>query len=501
MRPRTQYVDSGGYSIAYQVIGDGPVDVLFLQGLLSHLDMQWCDPIFAAFLNRLASCSRLVVMDQRGVGLSDGAGTIPTIDERVADLAAVADAVGSKRMFLIGHCHGGPPAIVYTASHPERVAGLILMSTFANGTAGANHSGALSEQDFASWMEAIDHWGEGRSMSYFNPSRDEGRLYRHLYASFERAALTRGMARAAVASTREIDVTTALGSIRVPTMVMHCTDDFLPVESGKFLATSIPGARFVELDGADHAPFVGSGSRASCGRGAGIHRRSRCAGPGCARALRRHRVHRHCRLHTRGSPVRRRALGGTAHAPRHCSARRDRSSPRRMPKVHGRRLSCHVQLCEDALRCAAALQGIAGEYGFAIRCGVHAGDYETAGEDAIGLTVIIASRLMSAARAGRILVSNAVSTAVAGANFQFGSRKELTLKGVPGTTSVAELVTECDVQNTTSRWRPDPVIHGPATTWLDRLVVLGATRFPSASPRAVKDQAQRRRWARADPRR
>ena len=134
------------------------------------------------------------------------------------------------------------------------------MSTFANGTAGANHSGALSEQDFASWMEAIDHWGEGRSMSYFNPSRDEGRLYRHLYASFERAALTRGMARAAVASTREIDVTTALGSIRVPTMVMHCTDDFLPVESGKFLATSIPGARFVELDGADHAPFVGRGS-------------------------------------------------------------------------------------------------------------------------------------------------------------------------------------------------------------------------------------------------
>ena len=158
--------------------------------------------VFAAFLNRLASCSRLVVMDQRGVGLSDGAGTIPTIDERVADLAAVADAVGSKRMFLIGHCHGGPPAIVYTASRPERVAGLILMSTFANGTAGANHSGALSEQDFASWIEAIDHWGEGRSMSYFNPSRDEGRLYRHLYASFERAALTRGMARAAVASTR-----------------------------------------------------------------------------------------------------------------------------------------------------------------------------------------------------------------------------------------------------------------------------------------------------------
>jgi hypothetical protein len=134
------------------------------------------------------------------------------------------------------------------------------MSTFANGKADINHPGALSEEDFASWMEAVDHWGEGRSMSYFNPSRYEGRLYRHLYASFERAALSRGMARAAVACTRDIDVTPALGSIRVPTMVMHCTDDFLPVESGRFLATAIPDARFVELDGADHAPFVGTGS-------------------------------------------------------------------------------------------------------------------------------------------------------------------------------------------------------------------------------------------------
>jgi pimeloyl-ACP methyl ester carboxylesterase len=100
--------------------------------------------------------------DQRGVGLSDGASTIPTIDERVADMAAVADAVGTKRMFVIGHCHGGPAAIVYTASHPDRVAGLVLMSTFANGKADIDHSGALSEEDSASWMEAVDHWGGGR---------------------------------------------------------------------------------------------------------------------------------------------------------------------------------------------------------------------------------------------------------------------------------------------------------------------------------------------------
>ena len=400
MRPRTQYADSEGCSIAYQVIGDGPVDVFFLQGLLSHLDMQWCDPIFSAFLHRLASRARLIVMDQRGVGLSDGTGTIPTIDERVADMAAVADAAGTERMFVIGHCHGGPPAIVYAATHPERLAGLILMSTFANGKADINHPGALSEEDFASWLEAVDHWGEGRSMSYFNPSRYEGRLYRHLYASFERAALSRGMARAAVACTRDIDVTPALGSIRVPTMVMHCTDDFLPVESGRFLATSIPHARFVELDGADHAPFVGTGSEQVSAE-----------------------VLEFIGAHDSLSPVARERFGAilftdivdsTREAARHGDERwadllmrhdiavRDEIDRRRGEclKFTGDGYLATFTLCEDALRCAAALQTIAAEYGFAIRCGVHAGDYTAAGDDAVGLAVIITSRLMSAAGTG-----------------------------------------------------------------------------------------------------
>jgi pimeloyl-ACP methyl ester carboxylesterase len=481
VRPRTQYADSGGCSIAYQVIGGGPVDVFFLQGLLSHVDMQWCDPIFSAFLHRLAARSRLIVMDQRGVGLSDGAGAIPTIDERVADMAAVADAVGSKRMFLIGHCHGGPPAIVYAASHPERIAGLILMSTFANGTAGTHHSGALSEEDFTSWMDAIDHWGEGRSMSYFNPSRAEGRLYRHLYASFERAALTRGMARAAVASTRDIDVTAALESIRAPTMVMHCTDDFLPVESGKFLAASIPGSSFVELDGADHAPFVGAGSdrvAAEVLDFIGVH-----DSPGPAVRERFGAVLFTDIVDSTKAAARYGDERWAEMLMRHDIAVRD--------EIDRRRGDCHqftgdgylatFSLCEDALRCAAALQGIAAGYGLAIRCGVHAGDYKSAGEYVIGLTVIIASRLMSAAGGGAILVSQVVSTAVAGTSFQFGPASELTLKGVPGTVTAAELITDVDLETARGRWRPDPAAHGPGQTWLDRLVVLGARRFPEAA--------------------
>src|SRR5262249_34049760 len=277
----------------------------------------------------------------------------------------------------------------------------ILMSTFANGKADVNIPGALSEDDFALWMGAVDHWGEGRSMSYFNPGRDEGRLYRHLYASFERAALTRGMARAAVASTREIDVTAALGSIRVPTMVMHCTDDFLPVESGRFLATSIPGAHFVELDGADHAPFVGSGSDQVAAEVLAFIGAHDVLGPVAKERL--------------GAILFTDIVDSTREAAQHGDARwaellmrhdaavRDEIDRRggECLKFTGDGYLATFTLCEDALRCAATL----------IRCGVHAGDYTAAGDDAVGLAVIIASRLMMAAPAGKILASSAVLTA------------------------------------------------------------------------------------------
>ena len=165
-----------------------------VQGLLSHLDMQWCEPLFADFLHQLASFSRLIVMDQRGVGLSDPSAAIPSIDERVADVKAVVDAVGVETMYLIGHCHGGPPTMVYAETYPERLEGLVLMSTFAKGADAQQHGDpdslcALSAEDYADWMETVSHWGEGRSLKYFNPSRAEGWMYRKMYATFERAAL------------------------------------------------------------------------------------------------------------------------------------------------------------------------------------------------------------------------------------------------------------------------------------------------------------------------
>ena len=476
MPPRTRYADSGGYSIAYQTVGDGPIDVLFIQGMISHLDLQWCDPLYAGFLRRLAGSCRLVVMDQRGVGLSDACVSVPSIDERASDMAAVADAVGAEKMFIIGQCHGGPPAIVYAASHPERVAGLILMSTFAKGTTNPDEAGAFSEDDFANWMRIAEQWGEGRSLAYFMPSRDEGRLYRQLYATFERAALSRGMARAAVASTLEIDVTAALQCIRVPTLVMHCTDDFMPVSSGKYLAASIPGADFVELDGADHAPFIGSGSQAVADHLLEFIGKQRdLAQPPQERF---------------GAIVMTDIVASTETAARIGDAewaellvRHDAAVRDDIDLHHGECIQftgdgylAKFDSCEDALRCAVAQQRTAAEFGLTIRCGVHAGGYQPAGQYAIGLTTIIASRLMDVAEDGTILVSDVVSAAVAGGGFQFGTGRQYKLKGIDQNVGAAEL-TPSDQHPLINRWRPNDAGRGSGQHAADRLLVAGARRF------------------------
>ncbi|MBP1819973.1 class 3 adenylate cyclase [Mycobacterium sp. OAE908] len=379
-------------------------------------------------------------------------------------------------MFVIGQCHGGPPAIVYAASHPERVTGLILMSTFAKGTTDPDEAGAFAEEDFANWIRVAEQWGEGRSLAYFMPSRDENRLYRQLYATFERAALSRGMARAAVASTLDIDVTAALQCIRVPTLVMHCTDDFMPVSSGKYLAASIPDADFVELPGGDHAPFIGSGSQAVADH--------------VLEFISKQRDLAHPRQSRFGAIVMTDIVASTEMATRigdaewadllvrHDAAVRDDVDAHRGECIQftGDGYLAKFDSCEDALRCAIAQQRTAARFGFAIRCGVHAGEYQPAGQYIIGLTTIISSRLMDAAADGSILVSDVVSAAVAGAGFQFGTRQQYKLKGVDGTVGAAQL-TLSDQDPLINRWRPDASVGQPLRHRVDHLLIAGAKRF------------------------
>jgi pimeloyl-ACP methyl ester carboxylesterase/class 3 adenylate cyclase len=489
----TQYADSGEYSIAYQVIGEGPIDVLLVPGMMSHLDMQWCDPLFSNFLNRLASVSRLIVMDQRGVGLSDRCEAVATIDERVADVKAVIDAVGSDRLYIVGHCHGGPPAIVYAATYPERIEGLVLMSTFAKGTPDANHACAIGADVYEYWMEAVERWGEGHSMRYFNPSRAGNWANRKLYATFERAAVSKGMARAVVASTLKIDVTAALAAVRAPTLVLHASCDVMSAESGRYLARAIPGAQFVAIDGADHAPFMGEGSQEVLDHILDFLGTSRTLTPA---PIERFGAILMTDIVESTQAASRLGDESWAHTlMRHDDAVRDDIARNlgECLKFTGDGYLATFGACEDALRCAVALQGTAARFGLAIRCGVHAGSYQPAGQDAVGLAVVIASRLMSATKGPNILVSDAVSNAVAGAGFQFGPARSLSLKGVSSPAIAAELITGSNPTTSAGRWIPDSDEHRPRLTRIDRVLLVGARRIPRAAHIFAKTPEQQRR--------
>lgn len=164
MKPQVRYAESVGCSIAYEVIGNGQMDLVFIPGLVSHLDLQWSDPVFASTLERLAQFTRLIVFDNRGVGLSDRVASIPTLDERMSDVCSVMSAAGSQQAILLGHCNGGPTATLFAATFPERTLGLILCSTFAKGEPDPDHPGALPPRAYESASEIMDHWGEGKSI-------------------------------------------------------------------------------------------------------------------------------------------------------------------------------------------------------------------------------------------------------------------------------------------------------------------------------------------------
>jgi pimeloyl-ACP methyl ester carboxylesterase/class 3 adenylate cyclase len=490
MPPRTSYADSGGHAIAYQVIGDGPVDLVLVPGLISHLDLQWCDPIYSDTLLRLATFSRLIIMDQRGAGLSDSCITIPTVDERVDDLAAVIDAVTDGPVYLIGHCNGGPPTIVYSATRPERVAGLVLMSTFVKGASDEEHPAAIPPAGYSIAMEAIDRWGEGRSLALFNPSREEGRVYRQLYATFERAAVTKGMARAAFASMTDVDVTESLRTVQAPSLVMHCSNDFLTVDSGKYMAATIPDARFVELEGADHAPFSGAGARGV------VEEVRRFVGE--RTDLQRDDLVR-TPIERFGAVLMTDIVGSTEHNERlgdaswsellltHDVAVRDQ-----LDGYHGENIKfrgdgylASFSSCEQALRCAAALERVAANFGLDLRCAVHAGSFEPAGGEILGMTVNIAARLTDEAPPSAIMVSDVVVRAVAGSEFRFGPPRRLTLRGVPDPVTASLLFTDADLDSQPDdrwpRWRSEPNEDGPRPTPVDRLVTAFVRRFPDVA--------------------
>jgi pimeloyl-ACP methyl ester carboxylesterase len=254
MRGPIRYAQSGDVSIAYQVTGDGPFDLVLVPGFTSHLEFDWEEPRHAAFLERLASFSRLIRLDKRGTGLSDRHGGIADLETRMDDVRAVMDAVGTERAALFGYHEGGPMSILFAATYPERTRALALHDTFA---AAPVHD--LDEKQRAALIDdVIRRWGNGDGILRFAPDADD--VMKAWWGARERVAGSPGAIRNLITSVAMTDVYDALPLVQAPTLVVHRTDDpMLPVQVGRELAAEIPGARFVELAGSTTLPWIDAG--------------------------------------------------------------------------------------------------------------------------------------------------------------------------------------------------------------------------------------------------
>jgi serine/threonine protein kinase/DNA-binding winged helix-turn-helix (wHTH) protein/class 3 adenylate cyclase len=259
--PEVRYTLSGDVNIAYQVIGDGTLDIVFVMGWVSHLEWFWKEPAFARFLNRLASFARVILFDKRGTGLSDRVplNELPTLEQRMDDVRAVMEAVGSERAVLCGVSEGGPMSCLFSATYPEKTSALVMIGSYARRLWAEDYPWGPTEAQREQFFDEMRRdWGGPVGIDTRAPSLAEDPAFRDWWATYLRMGASPGAALALTRMNAEIDVRGILPTIRVPTLVLHRTgDETLRVEEGRYLAEQIPGAKFVELPGKDHLPFVG----------------------------------------------------------------------------------------------------------------------------------------------------------------------------------------------------------------------------------------------------
>jgi pimeloyl-ACP methyl ester carboxylesterase len=259
--PRVSYARSGQVNIAYQVVGSGPLDIVFVMGWVSHLEYFWNEPSFASFLSRLSSMARLILFDKRGTGMSDPVpiSELPTLDQRMADVQAVMDAAGSRRAVLMGVSEGGPLCALFAATHPESTAGLIMIGSYARRLRAPDYPwGPTAEERDQFCQTIIRDWGGPVGIDERAPSRALDPEFRSWWAAYLRMGSSPGAAVALTRMNAEVDIRDVLPKIRVPALVIHRTGDrLLTIEEGRYLARHIPGATLAELPGDDHLPFVG----------------------------------------------------------------------------------------------------------------------------------------------------------------------------------------------------------------------------------------------------
>jgi pimeloyl-ACP methyl ester carboxylesterase/DNA-binding CsgD family transcriptional regulator len=259
MRPETRYARIGRISIAYQVVGDGPIDLVLVPGFVSHVEVTWEEPNLAHFLTRLASFSRLILFDKRGTGLSDPIAELPTMAQRVDDIRAVMDTVGSERAAILGVSEGGTLGLSFAHTHPERAQSLILYGSWARRMSGPDYPWGPGEDELENLLGRMhEGWATGRWWDGDRPSRFDTPRHRAWWARYLRMAASPAMAQDLIRMNARLDIRGLLPQISTPTLILHRRDDtWIEVGHARYLAAHIPAATYVELSGADHRPWLG----------------------------------------------------------------------------------------------------------------------------------------------------------------------------------------------------------------------------------------------------
>ncbi|HKP89327.1 MAG TPA: adenylate/guanylate cyclase domain-containing protein [Thermoleophilaceae bacterium] len=429
--PRTRYAKSGDAHIAYQVVGDGPIDIAMVPGFVSNVEHYWEMPKVPELLGRVASFSRLILWDKRGTGLSDPVVGVPALEERIDDLKAVLDAVGSERTVLWGVSEGGPMSVMFAATYPERTSELILYGTTPRFSRAPDFPHGWPDDFVKGKLEQIEEsWGEGALMEMFAPSYADDPMATEMWGRYQRAGGSPAMARRVLEALAEIDVREILRAVNVPTLILHRTGEHVAaVEGARYMAEHIPGARLVELEGTDHLPMFGDSDAIVDEMEEFLtgERRPRPADRVLSTVLFTDIV---------GSTERAAELGDSRW--RELLARHDELVRRQLTRFDGREVKhtgdgflATFDGPARGVRCARDIAEAVRQAGLEIRAGLHTGECELRAADIGGMAVHIAARVMALAQPGEVLASSTVKDLVVGSGLQFADRGVHPLKGVP----------------------------------------------------------------------
>jgi len=497
--PQTRYAPCGDLSLAYQVVGEGAINLVVASSFISHIELGWTVPEVKAWYDQITSFCRILLFDKAGVGLSDPVPKVRSLDDRATEIEAVMDAAGFDSAVLLGISEGGPASILFAATRPDRVRALVLTGTFALFPVGGWDDLDRSPEEiserlrsnlgdaYAPSAEQVarilpigpmvrSNWGTGEALHILLPSvKSLAQL-----GMLERMSASPGMARATVEAVFRIDVRSVLSTISVPTLVIHATDDPIPVQGGRYLADHIPGAQLFEVDGHDHAPFLTQPGRISQTIEeflTGTHGASRQADRALKTVLFSDIV---------SSTARAAAMGDERW--RALLQRFDEVTTSLADRFGGKVVKStgdgHLATFEGpthAIRCAEALRSGAESLDIEIRTGLHTGECELMGEDIGGIAVHIAARIMSQAAPGEILVSSSLRDLVVGSGIGFQDRGSRELKGVPGTWQLLAV-------------DPNGAQPGSSEAELASLPTPSARSTMRRSDRAVASMARRTPW-------